>query len=48
MLGIDLAVRHQEDIGTAQVDNIGNFAAGVGNDNPLYCHPAYTAGTRWG
>lgn len=48
LLGIDLAVRHQEYIGTAQVDNIRNFAAGVGNDNPLHCNPAYAAGTRWG
>lgn len=48
LLGIDLAVRHQEYVGTAQVDNIRNFAAGVGNDNPLHRDPAYAAGTRWG
>jgi len=48
LIGIDLAVRHQEYVGTAQVDNIRNFASGVGNDNPLHRDPDYAAGTRWG
>lgn len=48
LLGVDLAVRHQEYVGTAQVDNIRNFAAGCGNDNPLHRDPEYAAGTRWG
>jgi acyl dehydratase len=48
LIGVDLAVRHQEYVGTAQVDSIRNFAAGVGNDNPLHRDPAYAAGTRWG
>ena len=29
-------------------DNIRHFAFGYGDDNPLWCDPAYAAGTRWG
>ena len=29
-------------------DGMRNFARGYGDDNPLYCSPAYGAGTRWG
>jgi acyl dehydratase len=48
LIGVDLPVRHQEYVGTAQVDNIRNFAAGCGNDNPLHRDPRYAATTRWG
>ncbi|MFD7205476.1 MaoC family dehydratase N-terminal domain-containing protein [Streptomyces sp. NPDC059893] len=29
-------------------DGVRHFAYGYGDDNPLYCDPAYAAGTRWG
>ena len=29
-------------------DGCRHFAYGYGDDNPLYCDPAYAAGTRWG
>ena len=29
-------------------DNVRHFAFGYGDDNPLYCDPAYAAKTRWG
>jgi acyl dehydratase len=29
-------------------DGLRHFAFGYGDDNPLYCDPAYAAGTRWG
>ncbi|WP_181784015.1 FAS1-like dehydratase domain-containing protein [Pseudonocardia pini] len=29
-------------------DGARHFAYGYGDDNPLYCDPAYAAGTRWG
>lgn len=29
-------------------DTIRHYAWGVGDDNPLFCDPAYAAGTRWG
>lgn len=29
-------------------DGVRHFAFGYGDDNPLYCDPAYAAGTRWG
>jgi len=29
-------------------DNIRHYAHGIGDDNPLWCDPAYAAGTRWG
>jgi acyl dehydratase len=28
-------------------DTMRHFANGYGDDNPLYCEPAYAAGTRW-
>ena len=48
LLGIDLAARDQEQIGTASIDNIRSFAFSTGSDNPLFCDPDYAAGTRWG
>jgi acyl dehydratase len=29
-------------------DAIRHYAHGIGDDNPLWCDPAYAAGTRWG
>lgn len=29
-------------------DNIRHYAHGIGDDNPLWCDPAYAANTRWG
>lgn len=48
LLGVDLAARDQEQIGTASTDNIRSFAFACGSDNPLFCDPDYAAGTRWG
>lgn len=48
LLNIDLASRDQEQIGTANIDNIRSFAYCIGSDNPLFCDPDYAAGTRWG
>nr|WP_180203607.1 MaoC family dehydratase N-terminal domain-containing protein [Pseudomonas sp. SbOxS1]NYU03338.1 acyl dehydratase [Pseudomonas sp. SbOxS1] len=48
LLGVDMASRDQEQIGTATVDNIRSFAYACGSDNPLFCNPEYAAGTRWG
>ena len=33
---------------TATADAIRRFAICIGDDNPLYCRPAYAAATRWG
>src|SRR4051794_39066468 len=48
LIGVDLAVKYQEYVGTATVDTIRNFAAGCGNDNPLHRDPDYARATRWG
>jgi acyl dehydratase len=48
VVGIDLASRDQEQIGTASDDNIRTFAFCTGSDNPLHCDPDYAATTRWG
>jgi acyl dehydratase len=32
----------------ASRDSIRHYAWGIGDDNPLWCDPAYAAGTRWG
>lgn len=48
LLGVDVPSRTREYIQTATIDNIRNFAAGCGNDNPLHCDPDYAAATRWG
>ena len=29
-------------------DNIRHYAHGIGDDNPLWCDPAYAASTHWG
>ena len=32
----------------ASRDGIRHYAHGIGDDNPLWCDPAYAARTRWG
>ncbi|MET0378016.1 MAG: MaoC family dehydratase, partial [Spongiibacteraceae bacterium] len=48
MIGVDLASKDKEQIQTATVDTIRNFAQGCGSDNPLFVDPDYAKGTRWG
>jgi acyl dehydratase len=48
LLGVDVASRQREHITTATYDSIRNFAAGVGDDNPLYADEEYGETTRWG
>lgn len=48
LIGYDEASRNMEYNQVATIDNIRNFAHGAGNDNPLFCDPAYAATTRWG
>jgi acyl dehydratase len=47
-LGVDTADPSQEFLGTVTPDAIRNFAHSYGDDNPLFCDPAYGATTRWG
>ncbi|SNT08666.1 MULTISPECIES: MaoC family dehydratase N-terminal domain-containing protein [unclassified Azospirillum] len=48
LTGYDQASRDAEYVQTVSLDAIRNFAHGCGNDNPLFCDPAYAGGTRWG
>lgn len=48
LIGVDLASRDREQIQTATVDTIRNFAQSAGSDNPLFVDPDYARGTRWG
>lgn len=48
LVGHDLATREPQYFGTAVEDNIRNFAACIGDDNPLYTDPDYARSTRWG
>lgn len=48
LCGVDEANNLREYITTATTDAIRNFAHGCGNDNPLFCDPAYARATRWG
>lgn len=48
LLGFDEAARRSEYIHTASHDAIRNWAYGCGDDNPLFCDPAYARRTRWG
>jgi acyl dehydratase len=47
-VGYDVADRSQEFLSTATPEAIRNFAHSYGDDNPLFCDPAYGDGTRWG
>jgi acyl dehydratase len=48
LVGFDEAAGSREYMQTATVDNIRNWAHGCGDDNPLFCDPAYARKTRWG
>jgi acyl dehydratase len=48
LLGYMEPSRTREYLQTASDDNIRNWAHGIGDDNPLFCDPAYARGTRWG
>jgi acyl dehydratase len=48
LVGHDTAAKDREYIQTATIDNIRNFAAGCGNDNPLHADPDYARYSRWG
>lgn len=48
LLGFMEPSKMREYIQTATVDNIRNFAAGAGDDNPLFHDPDYARGARWG
>lgn len=48
LVGFDHADSSRQYVQTATLDNIRNFAVGVGNDNPLHCDPDYARCTRWG
>jgi len=48
LIGFDEAAGTREYMQTATVDNIRNWAHGCGDDNPLFCDPAYARTTRWG
>jgi acyl dehydratase len=48
LLGFMEPSKHREYIQTAAIDNIRNYSHGAGDDNPLFCDPAYARGTRWG
>jgi acyl dehydratase len=46
--GVFTANKKEDIITRLTPDAIRNFAHGVGDDNPLFCDPAYGAKTRWG
>jgi len=48
LVGYDEASSVREMITTASEDSIRAFALSYGDDNPLYCDPAYASNTRWG
>src|ERR1700757_709912 len=48
LVGFDQAAMTAEYVQTASVDSIRNFCHGYGDDNPLYCDPAYARKPRWG
>lgn len=46
LLGVPIRVELWNNEATR--DTIRHYAWGIGDDNPLWCDPAYAAGTRWG
>ena len=47
LIGVELR-RHDHQWNTeAAPDSVRHFCYGIGDDNPLFCDPAYGAGTRW-
>ncbi len=48
LIGVELR-RHDHQWNTeAGPDSVRHFCYGIGDDNPLFCDPAYGAATRWG
>jgi acyl dehydratase len=48
LIGLDQAHGVREFYSVAGADGLRNFARGYGDDNPLFCDPAYGRTTRWG
>jgi len=48
LIGVDLRRTHQTWYTKASPDAVRHFCWGIGDDNPLFCDPAYGAQTRWG
>ncbi|HYF18926.1 MAG TPA: MaoC family dehydratase N-terminal domain-containing protein, partial [Ramlibacter sp.] len=48
LVGVELRRTHQTWNTEASPDAVRHFCWGIGDDNPLYCDPAYGASTRWG
>jgi len=48
LLGWDEPSKMADYVQTASVDSIRNWSYGCGDDNPLFCDPAYARKTRWG
>ena len=48
LIGVDLRRTHQTWNTEASPDAVRHFCWGIGDDNPLYCDPAYGKTTRWG
>lgn len=46
--GYDVAETRNLQLEEATENNIRNYAHGIGDDNPLYCDPAYAKKSRWG
>lgn len=47
LIGVDLRRSSQSWNTEASPDAVRHFCWGIGDDNPLYCDPAYGATTRW-
>ncbi|MFM1988075.1 MAG: hypothetical protein RJA99_1032 [Pseudomonadota bacterium] len=48
LIGVELRRTNQTWYTEASPDAVRHFCWGIGDDNPLFCDPAYGAGTRWG
>ena len=48
LIGVPIADTVEPWCHEATRDNIRHYAHGIGDDNPLWCDPAYAAGTRYG
>jgi len=48
LLGWDEPSKMADYVQTASADSIRNWSYGCGDDNPLFCDPAYARKTRWG
>ncbi|MGE0385552.1 MAG: MaoC family dehydratase N-terminal domain-containing protein [Gammaproteobacteria bacterium] len=48
LIGLYIADNKDQFVTEASANQIRNYAFGTGDDNPLYCDPAYGRRTRWG